>query len=101
MSLYLDGVVDPIAASGKRELKRIPIHFAKVVIDEVWVDTNRIRNWCWTNLHGRFAVSTTYKRGEGDRLSYKITAAFEDSGEAVMFTLQLPNIISSTDFNLL
>ena len=101
MSLYLDGEIDPVAALGKRELKRIPPHFSKVVVDEVWVDANRLRNWVWTNLHGRFAIGTTYKPMEENRMSYKITAAFEDQGEAVMFTLMLPNIINSSDNNML
>lgn len=103
MSLYLDGEIDCVAASGKRELNRIPPHFSIVGIDQTWVDSSRLRNWCWTNLSGRFAVGEQYKKisSDSNKLNHRLVIGFEDQSEAVMFTLMLPNIIGETDFDLL
>ena len=49
MNLYLDGVVDPIAAMGGRELNFIPKHFHCVPILDYTYDFKPIRNWIWKN----------------------------------------------------
>lgn len=96
MSLYLDGVVDPIAAQGARQLDFIPRHFRSVSFGtNLWIDTNRIRNWIWVNYSGRFYVGPRPKVDENNRAVSEIVAAFEDSSEAIMFSFVAPTLKNS------
>jgi hypothetical protein len=90
MSLYLDNKVDPIAAAGGRELDFIPKHFHCVVLSNGYYDQRSIRNWIWKNQSGRFAIASKIS----EDMRNDLYAAFEDSGEAIMFTLILPTLKS-------
>ena len=93
MSLYLDGVVDPVAALGKRELDFIPKHFRCVSLGPSYFDTRTVRNWIWQNQSGRFCINTRIKMSDGNMNSESVVG-FEDEGEAIMFTFVLPNLSS-------
>lgn len=94
MSLYLDGVVDPIAAAGGRELDFIPKHFHCVKLTNGYYDTRVIRNWIWKNQSGRFAIGSKLNLDHKNMISEN-TVGFEDSGEAVMFSFILPTLQSN------
>jgi hypothetical protein len=94
MSLYLDGKVDAIAAIGGRELDFIPKHFHCVSLGTGYFDQRIIRNWIWTNQIGRFCISARVKLVNGTVHSENVVA-FEDSGEAIMFSFILPTLQSN------
>jgi len=96
MALYIDGVVDPVAALGKRELDFLPKHFHCVSLSNYFYDLRPYRNWIWTNHSGRFYLGPKIK-WENARLTNENIAAFEDAGEAIMFSFVLPNIKSDSD----
>lgn len=97
MSLYLDGVVDPIAAAGGRELDFIPKHFRCVVVMPTIYDLKPIRNWIWKNQSGRFCITSRIRYQNNNMVSENVVA-FEDEGEAIMFSFIQPNLRSdSTD----
>jgi hypothetical protein len=92
MALYLDGKVDALAAAGGRELNFIPKHFHCVVLASSY--SAEIRNWIWRNQSGRFCI-TTRTRMIDKHISADWVAAFEDPGEAIMFTFILPTLQSN------
>lgn len=94
MSLYLDGIVDPVAAAGGRELNFIPRHFHIVSLGSSFYDFRSIRNWIWKNQNGRFVISTKSKF-EDKRMISNNVVAFEDQGEAIMFSFILPTLNSN------
>lgn len=96
MSLYLDGIVDPIAAMNGRELDVIPRHFHCVSLSNRFYDLRPIRNWIWKNQSGRFCLTNKIKVQDRIMMNESI-AAFEDSGEAVMFSFILPTLKSDLD----
>lgn len=92
MSLYLDGIVDPVAAQGKRQLNFVPKHFHVVALsDNYFFDKKVVTNWIWRNQSGRFAVANRVKI-EDKRLVSETIAAFEDSSEAIMFSFIVPTL---------
>ena len=96
MSLYLDGIVDPVAAQGARQLDHIPRHFRVVNLGtDYWIDTNKIRNWVWVNYSGRFFIGHRPKISEGNRVVTENVVAFEDSSEAIMFSFVAPTLKNS------
>lgn len=96
MSLYIDEIVDPIAAMDGRELDFIPRHFHSVVILPVIYNMQPIRNWIWKNLHGRFCLTSRIRVVNNQMISDNV-ACFEDSGEAIMFSFMMPNFKSESD----
>ena len=90
MSLYRDGIVDPIAAAGGRQLDYLPPHFSCIKLPDYFWDTSVIRNWIWTNLSGRFMVG--YRHSIQNSVDANLVAAFEDPSEATLFALMLPAI---------
>ncbi len=94
MSLYQDGKVDPIAAAGGRELDFIPKHFHCVSLGSTYFDTRVARNWIWQNQSGRFCITNRTKLVNNTMTSEGVVA-FEDSGEAIMFTFILPTLQSN------
>lgn len=94
MSLYLDGKVDPLAAAGGRELNFIPKHFHCVSLGSSFYDTRGVRNWIWQNQSGRFCISSKIKVNDR-HMSSDSVVAFEDAGEAIMFTFILPTLQSN------
>ena len=95
MNLYLDGVVDPIAAMGGRELNFIPKHFHCVPILDYTYDFKPIRNWIWKNQSGRFCISSRIKMVNNQSINENVVA-FEDDGEAVMFSFIQPTLKSDS-----
>lgn len=92
MALYLDGIVDPVAALGGRQLNKIPWHFHLVPLNVETFNTYEVgRTWIWRNFSGRFYIGSR-ARVVNDRLSTDLVAAFEDSNEAVMFTFVAPTL---------
>ena len=92
MALYLDGIVDPVAALGKRQIYKIPWHFHIVPIEQDHFNLDsEVRTWIWRNFSGRFYLGTRSRVNEG-RLIHGYVAAFEDSNEAVMFTFVAPTL---------
>lgn len=94
MSLYLEGTVDPIAALGGRELNFIPKHFHCVSLGPSYYDTRSIRNWIWKNQLGRFCIATKIKV-DNKQMNSESVVAFEDAGEAIMFSFILPTLQSN------
>ncbi len=94
MSLYLDGKVDPIAAAGGRELDFIPKHFHCISLGPSYYDTRIIRNWIWKNQIGRFCISNRIKV-DNKHMHSESVVAFEDAGEAIMFSFILPTLQSN------
>lgn len=94
MALYLDGKVDPIAAAGGRELNFIPKHFHCVNLGQNYYDTRSLRNWIWKNQSGRFCITSRIKVNEKNMNSEGVVA-FEDQGEAIMFSFILPTLQSN------
>jgi hypothetical protein len=95
MSLYQDGIVDPIAAAGGRELSFIPKHFHIVSLGSSnYYNTKSLRNWIWRNQSGRFCLGTKSKVENSSVLAEHVVA-FEDSGEAIMFSFVLPTLQSN------
>lgn len=99
MNLYLDGKVDPVAALGKRELDFIPKHFHCVSLTTSYIDLKPIRHWIWKNQNGRFCLGNRIKVTEGNHMQSESVAAFEDAGEAVMFSFILPTLKTSSVFD--
>lgn len=96
MSLYLNGTVDPIAAASGRELNYIPKHFRCVTILPNIYDFKPIRNWIWKNQSGRFCISTRIKFQNNSMVSENVVA-FEDEGEAIMFSFIQPTLKSESE----
>ena len=94
MSLYQDGIVDPIAAASGRELSFIPKHFHTVSLGSGYYDTRIIRNWIWRNQSGRFCLGIKSKVDNNSVVQENVVA-FEDSGEAIMFSFILPTLHSN------
>ena len=94
MSLYLEGKVDPIAAMEGRELNFIPKHFHCVSLGQNYFDTKPVRKWIWQNQSGRFCITTRIKV-ENKNMASENVVAFEDAGEAIMFTFILPTLQSN------
>lgn len=94
MALYLDNKVDPVAAQGKRQLDFLPKHFHCVALSNNFYDTKPIRNWIWKNQSGRFFIGSRTKVDDKHMLTESVVA-FEDPGEAVMFTFILPTLNST------
>jgi len=94
MTLYLDGEVDALAAAGGRELDFLPKHFHCVSLGSNYYDTRSVRNWIWRNQSGRFCITTRIKVTDKTMNSESVVA-FEDSGEAIMFTFILPTLQSN------
>lgn len=94
MSLYLDGKVDPIAAAGGRELDFIPKHFHCISLGPSYYDTRTIRSWIWKNQIGRFCISSRIKV-DNKHMHSESVVAFEDAGEAIMFSFILPTLQSN------
>lgn len=90
MTLYRDGTVDPIAALGARECKKLPLHFSTIRLGDIW-NTKPFSTWIAKNLSGRFYVGErfVYLHGVSTR---EYVAAFEESGEATLFALILPSL---------
>lgn len=96
----MDGIADPIALSGNRELEIIPWHFTVVTLRNR-TDPRRAREWIWKNLTGRFSSNvphyTFYRRNiNGDLSSTQI--GFEDPLEASAFILTEPLLEINDDF---
>lgn len=96
MSLYMDGKVDPIAAAGGRELDFIPKHFHCVPISYSFYHTRELRNWVWKNQVGRFALVPRSKLEE-KYITTEYVIAFEDPGEAIMFSFVQPTLHNADD----
>jgi hypothetical protein len=94
MSLYRDGKVNPIAAAGGRELNFIPKHFHIVSLGQSYYDIRAIRNWIWKNQSERFCITSRIKVNDKNMFS-KSVVAFEDAGEAIMFSFILPTLQSN------
>lgn len=94
MSLYLDGKVDPLAAAGGRELNFIPKHFHCVSLGSSYYDTRGLRNWIWKNQSGRFYIGSRIKVTD-KHMNSESVVAFEDAGEAIMFSFVLPTLNSN------
>lgn len=92
MTLYIDGKVNPLAAAGGRELDFIPKHFHCVVITQSYY-MKGIRNWIWKNQSGRFALVARSKL-DSKYITAEYVAAFEDQGEAIMFSFIMPTLIN-------
>lgn len=94
----MDGVADPIALSGNRELESMPWHFTVVTLNNK-TDVRKAREWVWKNLTGRFSTDGpsyrfTYRSGQG----YNARFGFEDPLEASAFILTEPLLSISDDF---
>lgn len=98
MNLWMDGVADPVALIGKRELEIIPWHFTVITLNEK-TDVRKAREWVWKNLTGRFGTSGpsyTFRSSRGS--GYKAQFGFEDPLEASAFILTEPLLTMGDDF---
>ena len=98
MSLYMDTKVDPVAALGKRELDFLPKHFHCVSLSSNFYDFKHIRNWIWKNQSGRFYLGSKIKV-DNNHMNSENVVAFEDAGEAIMFSFVMPTLKSESIFD--
>jgi hypothetical protein len=89
-----NGEANPLTVHGLRELDRCPPHFIKVQF-ELRHSYKQIADWIWENLEGRFWLGDLYFANDNGSTSMIACAAFEQPGEASMFTLCLDQIQQS------
>jgi hypothetical protein len=85
------GEVNPLAVFGLRRVEHCPPHFIKVEFD-CRVNEKEIADWIYTHLTGRFYLGDRYSSADQGSLNMCKCAAFEISGEASYFALQLDQI---------
>ncbi len=85
------GEVNPLAVFGLRRVEHCPPHFTRVEFDARVTD-KEIADWIYTNLLGRFYVGDRYVLSTSGSATIVKCAAFENSGEASYFALQLDQI---------
>ena len=89
-----DGEANPLTVHGLRELDRCPPHFIQVKFD-LTVGYKQIADWIWENFEGRFWLGDWYYATESGSTALNACAAFEQPGEASMFSLCLDQIQQS------
>ena len=95
MSLFVDGEVDRIALSGRREIEGYIWHFTPVKIPQEG-SLEQIRKWIWHNLEGRFSISTQ----DGPDWTTTYVVGFEDPTEASAFVMSLPLMLERDEWAL-
>lgn len=85
------GEVNPLAVFGLRRVDHCPPHFIKVEFDSR-VNEKELADWIYTNLTGRFYLGDRYAPANEGGINLVKCAAFEISGEASYFALQLDQI---------
>jgi hypothetical protein len=85
------GEVNPLAVFGLRRVDHCPPHFTKVEFDNR-VSAKDISDWIYTHLDGRFYLGDRYIPNDSNTINMVKCAAFEVSGEASYFALQLDQI---------
>lgn len=87
------GEINPLNVFDLRRLNHCPPHFSKVIIKHLYVDPKKVTDWIYENLSGRFCMidyvdeSDTGRSNQVDKC-----VAFEEAGEASMFTLMIDQI---------
>lgn len=95
-----DGEANPLNVHGLRELKHCPPHFIKVKFNIVCAP-KQISDWIWENLEGRFWFGDWYDTSENTKsIVMHSCVAFENPGEASMFSLCLDTIQQTNYSNL-
>lgn len=91
------GEVNPLAVFGLRRLDHCPPHFERVEFDSR-VSEKDLADWIYTNLQSRFFLGDWYiSKADGGAHMVKC-AAFESSGEASYFALQLDQINTHSSY---
>lgn len=85
------GEVNPLAVFGLRRVEHCPPHFTRVEFDGK-VGEKEIADWVYTHLTGRFYLGDRYTPKDDGGINMVKCAAFEISGEASYFALQLDQI---------
>jgi hypothetical protein len=90
------GEINPLNVFGLRRLEHCPPHFARVQIENMYVDPKEITDWIYENLTGRFCfIDDCLEVSDGQpkkRMQAVKCAGFEEPGEASMFSLVLDRI---------
>ena len=88
------GEVNPLAVFGLRRVEHCPPHFTPVEFDARMSEKD-YADWIYCNLQGRFFLGDRYVVNSDGQLTKLVKcAAFEISGEASYFALQLDQINS-------
>ena len=91
------GEVNPLAVFGLRKVDHCPPHFTAVNFDSK-VSAKDLSDWVYSNTEGRFFIGDRYAINDDNAISMVKCVAFEISGEASYFALQLDQINKSVVF---
>lgn len=91
-----NGEANPLTVHGLREMTHCPPHFIQVLFD-LRTSDKVIKDWIWENLEGRFWVGNWYDNSQSGSVTMTTCAAFENPGEASMFSLVLDQIQTNSN----
>jgi hypothetical protein len=83
--------VNPLGVLGLRQLKFIPEHFTKIVVDGN-TDVRLLSHWINYNLNSRYAVKRSYSLDPTNKMIDIIEIGMEDPKEILILTLGCPHI---------
>jgi hypothetical protein len=85
------GQVNPLNVLGQRQLKFIPINFAKMSSNRV-ENLDIIDRWIYTNLDSRYCVRSKQIVDHNNKITEILEIGMEDPKELSMFALGCPHI---------
>jgi hypothetical protein len=85
------GEINPLSLLGARKLEFIPEHFTKIyAIDDA--DIKMLDHWINYYLNSRYAITTTVRVDNDNKMVNTIEIGIEDPREVTMLTLGCPYI---------
>jgi hypothetical protein len=84
--------LNPIDVLKKRELKFLPLHFAKIKITDAELFEGNIQNWVKAKLKGRYCITKSPSIDQSGNLKSATFVAFEDQKELTYFMLACPHL---------
>jgi len=85
------GEINPLSVLGIRRLPFIPEHFTKVYASPD-TDIKLLDHWINYYLNSRYAINTTVRVDNDNKMVYTIEIGIEDPREITMLTLGCPYI---------